>query len=108
MGILAFLLHWSTLSQFPNIGKQLNRDGDSHWGLLKDFSAISESDLELYIPQICNIITSGKDYYSIEVLERFEDILAKKCENCLPFGIKLSGYLKVKYNLFLVFQTLKV
>jgi hypothetical protein len=102
MGILAFLLHWSALSQLPYIGKVSNQDRHNHWGLLKDFSAISESDLELYIPQICNILTSGKDYYCDEVLERFEDILAKKCEDCLPFGIKLSGYLRVHDLLFRV------
>ena len=67
----------------------------SHWTLINEFHQIPEQEIELFIPQICNIILDREALNDQNIFEYFEKILVKKCADCFPFGVKVANYLKV-------------
>jgi hypothetical protein len=155
-GVLPFLIQWLTLAQF---GSKLFQDQyygshwkppKSHWSLLNDLQTASNDDVELFLPQICNIvlardispqyslhhasqqltrpvhqsligdahdqhadqlthIPSRSPFFnmgtgaahlhseaSARLFDYMENILIRRCEKSLPFGMKLSAMLRVR------------
>lgn len=104
MGILNFLLQWTALNQIAKIS-HLDAPYNSQplhtkWGLIHDFQDMSAGEIEGYLPQICNILIADPSLAASlkdeRMLSYMENIIADKCDSCLPFGLKLSGYLKVR------------
>lgn len=114
MGILSFLLHWGALSGIDTETKKFSHTSpstQSKWGLVHEFQDLTTASIENYLPQVCNILlaekettVSDKDEGSIEsihnveherMIHYLENVVLDKCDSCLPFGLKISGYLKV-------------
>lgn len=120
-GILPFLIQWIALSQ---IGKLSNyhyshsystivpsvpsegSGGDfvhnslppkSHWTLLNDFQRLNEEELEIFLPQLCNMILDDSfgGLSDSRIIDYFQQILTQKCSECLPFGIRVTNMLRV-------------
>ena len=70
-----------------------------HWALLSEFQQLPEDEIEGFLPQICNILIDRdtsriRDDYAI--YDYFEKLLVEKCADCLTFGIRVCGLLKVQ------------
>jgi len=97
IGIIPFLIQWVALSL---VGQQSNNYFNpiqqSHWTLLTEFTAIPEDEIELFLPQVCNILldrdNQERDEYGL--YQQFERILLDKCARCFPFGIRVCNLLK--------------
>lgn len=108
-GILPFLVQWLALnsnSHGSNMGYISNynypHQPKSHWTLLTELQQLPEDEIEQFLPQICNILfdvetcgASRGDNTGRELSHYLEDILIQKCQDSLPFGLKLCGLLKV-------------
>jgi hypothetical protein len=95
MGILLFLLQWASLSRIDDSVSSYGLNDDLVGVLLREFNAFSESDLEEFIPQLTHILTERFGGLNLKAMRRLEDQFVKRCEVCMPFGLKSSGYLKV-------------
>lgn len=108
IGILPFLIQWISLSQ---LGKQHPSYSDnnyhhsfppkSHWTLLNEFQQLPEEEIEHFLPQVCNMVIDRNIQqvsYDVDLFEYFENILEKKCAECITFGARLSGILKASQN----------
>ncbi len=72
---------------------------DSHWSLLTKLQSLSEGEIELFLPQILNLLVERDSLTDYRVFYKFENILINKCKECLPFGIRLRNILKVSHSL---------
>jgi hypothetical protein len=105
LGILPFLIQWIALSQFHTNqntflkGNQQilygNQHSKNHWTLLSELSKLPEKDIEQYLPQICNIVLDRESLNNDELSNYFENIIVNKCAECVPFGLRVCGLLKV-------------
>ena len=100
IGIIPFLIQWVALSLVGN-NQYFPPTQKSHWTLLAEFAIIPEDEIELFLPQICNILIDrdlniGDEY---GLYQHFERILLDKCARCMPFGIRVCNLLKVLQNL---------
>ena len=95
MGILLFLLQWASLSRIDDSAGSYGLSDDLMGVLLREFNTFSESELEAFIPQLTHVLTERFGGLNLRAMKRLEDQFVKKCENCMPFGLKSSGYLKV-------------
>jgi hypothetical protein len=104
LGILPFLIQWIALSQFqtnrnaPQVDQHIftnNRFAKSYWTLLSELSKLPEEDIEQYLPQICNIVLDRESLNNEELSNYFENIIVNKCAECVPFGLRVCGLLKV-------------
>lgn len=127
-GILPFLIQWIALSQVGKLSNyQYSRSyntilpsysesnfagnehlGDfvhhslppkSHWTLLADFQRLNEDEMEIFLPQLCNMMLDDSSSSSLlsdsRILDYFQQILCQKCSECLPFGIRVTNMLRV-------------
>ena len=70
----------------------------SRWNLLGDFQQLSEDEIEMFLPQICNILFSlDNNEEDRKLFQYFESILLNKCADSLPFGMRLSGMLSASF-----------
>jgi hypothetical protein len=123
MGILGFLLQWSAVNQVAHLSNSPLRQGPllapgpgsgldpapapaslalhAQWGLIHEFQDLPEGDIEKYLPQICSILVAdpgaGTGLKDERMLSYLDNVIIDKCDNCLPFGFKLTGFLKVGY-----------
>ena len=72
----------------------------SHWTLLNEFADLPEDEIELFLPQVCNIILDNESYDQYGIFHNLERIIIDKCAKSLPFGLKVSHLLKVYSNQF--------
>ena len=112
-GILPFLVQWLALYQDVGyISQQVGYNYQSyppknHWTLLTELNQLPEEEIEAFLPQIYNIlidcdrIGAGDGGDSNSLYRYFEDVLLRKCADCLPFGMRLCGLLKVTLPLVL-------
>ena len=93
--MLRFLVQWLALSS--DYYDQRSQPYKSHYGLLNDFQQLPEEEIESFLPQICNILfdcqSSGSE--GDNLFQTFERLLVDKCADCLPFGMRVCGLLKV-------------
>ncbi len=103
-GILPFLIQWIALAQLGNqVYQQLYYHAHttplkSHWTLLNDFQQLPEEDIELFLPQICNMILDRGSLTDNHLFDYFEQLLVNKCADCFPFGLRVCALLKVRYS----------
>ena len=98
VGIISFLVQWVALSYFGSQQSSHNAAffQKSHWSLLNELSLIPEDDIEIFLPQICNILTDREvGYDEFGLFQQFERVLLSKCANCLTFGMRVCFLLKV-------------
>lgn len=97
-GILPFLIHWFALSQWGAKIFQVPTSTNphiNHWTLLGDLQRLSESDIEPYLPQLCNILLDRESMPDQQIYDYLEKIMVSKCSTSMNFGFKLCGLLKV-------------
>lgn len=101
LGILPILIQWLALSQiatrsfFDSYYQGTSLPPKSHWTLLNELQKLGEDEIERYLPQVCNMVLDRDSLNDPDLFNYFENILVKKCADCLPFGSRISGYLKV-------------
>lgn len=119
-GVLAFFIQWLALSHWGYIvsppqapmsmggysfpqshGEGYSYPSDiqpypqqSHWALLSQFQSLSEEEMQLFLPQICNLVLDRVAVNDPALFDYFEQTLVNKCADCLPFGAKLCNTLK--------------
>ena len=94
MGILPFLIQWVALNHNYNYVYN-NNYHKSHWTLVSELQQLSEDEIEHFLPQICNILIDKEYETDYGLYDHLENILAQKCASCLPFGLRVCGFLKV-------------
>lgn len=116
-GILPFLIQWVALGMFgtknllppsfygnsvPTTNAytggytgQSPMPPKSHWSLLSEFQNLPEEDIETFLPQICNMILDRESLNDPAIFDYFERIILGKCAQCLPFGLRVCGVLRV-------------
>lgn len=114
-GILPFLIQWVALGMLgtktlfppsfygPNPTIEADFSGysgssmppKSHWTLLSEFQNLPEEDIETFLPQICNMILDRDSLNDPAIFDYFERIILSKCAQCLPFGLRVCGVLRV-------------
>ena len=67
----------------------------SHWTLLSDLQQLREDEIEIFLPQICNMILDQSSLSDPRIIDYFEQMLIQKCSECLPFGIRVTNMLRV-------------
>lgn len=67
----------------------------SHWTLINEFAQLPEDEIEVFLPQVLNILLDNElpDQYGI--YSQLERVILNKCANCLPFGLRIIHLLKV-------------
>ncbi len=124
-GIIPFLVNWLALSQWISTTSKFggspvfsqhgipSSDHNSHslssksyWSLLSDFQSLPEEEVELFLPQICNILldrenqpSPGNTHFSSQyqqIYHYLENVVLQKCAKSLPFGIKCCNLLRVR------------
>jgi hypothetical protein len=112
MNILPFLIQWVALSflgtKYLQQQQQMQMQSSyypinqiplppkSHWTLLSEFQSLPEEEIETFLPQICNMILDRESLNDPAIFDYFEKILISKCAQCLPFGIRVCGTLRVR------------
>lgn len=121
-GIVPFLVNWLALSQWISTTSKLggapaSQNGipsyhnghsissQSYWSLLSDFQSLPEEEVELFLPQICNILLDRENQPSAgnalftshyqQIYHYLENMVLQKCAKSLPFGIKCCNLLRV-------------
>ena len=80
----------------------------SYYSLISDLQQLPEEEIESFLPQICNILFDcdredfpydggggGGGGRTSSLFNYFESVVLSKCADCLPFGMKVCGLLKV-------------
>lgn len=67
----------------------------SHWTLLTELQGLPEEDIEPFLPQICNMVLDRDALTDPAIFDFFEQVLLNKCAQCLPFGLRVCGVLRV-------------
>ncbi|RYG98724.1 hypothetical protein EON65_51085 [archaeon] len=115
-GILSFFIQWLALNHF---GALYNYYPDhptadqtpSHhyphrnypipqaktpYSLLSELQHLKDDEIELYLPQICNILVEEGGCIDPGVYAYFQHIIVTKCEDNLAFGLRMCNALKVR------------
>jgi hypothetical protein len=108
VGILPFLMQWLALSKHTQqhsshkLNNQQYYTPKSHWTLINEFADLPEDEIELFLPQVCNIIIDNDAPDEFGIFQQLERTIINKCANCLPFGLKVSHLLKVFLSISLL------
>lgn len=102
IGILPFLTQWLALSQFgdvfyPNYYQDY-LPPKNYWSLLHELEQLPEEEIEQFLPQVCNIMIDRDSLNDSELSEYFESLIERKCAECLTFGTRVCGIMKVIYK----------
>lgn len=109
MGILPFLVQWVALGFFgmktfapsspfgqqPYYPTGHSMPPKSHWTLLAEFQNLPEEEIETFLPQICNMVLDQESLNDPAIFDYLERIILGKCAQCLPFGMRVCGVLRV-------------
>ena len=101
MGILPFLMQWLALSKYSpyQYDDQSNPNHPyftpkSHWTLINEFADLPEEEIEMFLPQVCNIIIDSDVHDEYGIHQSLEREIIQKCAKSLPFGMKVNYLLK--------------
>jgi hypothetical protein len=108
LAILPFLVQWLTLARYGGQNGVVYRSNDrsatplhyatrSQWSLLHELQSIPESEIERFLPQICNIMLDRDSLNDDQLFDYFESIIEKKCGEYITFGTKVCATLKVGF-----------
>eukprot|EP01031_Cornospumella_fuschlensis_P024377 gene24377-29471_t len=66
------------------------------FSLLSELQHLKDDEIEVYLPQICNILVEEGGCFDPGVYAYFQHIIVTKCEDSLGFGLRMCNALKTQ------------